>query len=819
MVKICPDSFTLPENELALSLFPFALSPFQQWTIQGLAEGKNVLNCAHTGSGKTLGAEFAMHWFKHRKQKKVIYTSPIKALSNQKYNELKSKFGDTLSFGICTGDTKEIPQGSADVVIMTTEILLNHLQQESRHTTSLMNDFGFHIEEIGCIIYDEVHYINDADRGAVWEECILRTPADVQLLMLSATIDQPNAFAEWCECVTHREVFLTYTSNRIVPLTHYAFLTCTSSLFKAIKDKTRIAETKKNLNRLVPIKLPSAISCSSENMNEIQRTKKTIQYFRHHVSSTHIFNSVADTLVTEQLLPAICFVLNKKELESIANSITTVLLEDDSKIPYTASTACNQIIRRLPNYKEIQQLQEYHNVVHLLSKGIGIHHASMLPVLREMVEMMFAQGFVKLLFATETFAVGINMPTKTVLFHSLEKFDGNCKRPLYPHEYTQMAGRAGRRGIDTEGHVVHLCNHMSYDPIEVQHILSGAPQQLRSKMRVTPQFLLQQIAHHTEPVEFLKQSWLGREVQAEQQQEQTHLTNLLQKRQETIATAEFVAHTTLQVARQFAQYTNTCQSSVNKHKKQAIKALQVLEQNTSLKANTVLQAFKQVFLLETEIEQCQKQLAAANNYLEQHIQENNSTQLIHQKQLVHDNNYTLTQKGNIALCFKEIVWIDMVDLVCNPDFGKLKAHQLAALLSCFIGGSNIDEKEKVKVLEVLEVLELEELEEVAFIQSWITTSTEENITHHLVLPTLKWCKATSEEECKRILSENIGSMTVGDFVKAMLRILCFAREVENAVSLFNEQEEESSFVPLLYELSLIPSLLLKYVVCVQSLYV
>lgn len=812
MVKICADSFTLPENDLARSLFPFALSPFQQWTIQGLAEGKNVLNCAHTGSGKTLGAEFAMHWFKNMNQKKVIYTSPIKALSNQKYNELKTKFGDTLSFGICTGDTKEIPQGSADVVIMTTEILLNHLQQESRHTTSLMNDFGFHIEEIGCIIYDEVHYINDADRGAVWEECILRTPANVQLLMLSATIDQPKAFAEWCELVTHREVFLTYTSNRIVPLTHYAFLTCTSSLFKAIKDKTRIAETKKNLNRLVPIKQPTGTSCCSENMNEIQRTKKTIQYFRHHVSSTHIFNSVAGTLVEKQLLPAICFVLNKKELESIANSITTVLLEDDSKIPYTASTACNQIIRRLPNYKEIQQLHEYHNIVHLLSKGIGIHHASMLPVLREMVEMMFAQGFVKLLFATETFAVGINMPTKTVLFHSLEKFDGNCKRPLYPHEYTQMAGRAGRRGIDTEGHVVHLCNHMSYDPIEVQHILSGAPQQLRSKMRVTPQFLLQQIAHHTEPVEFLKQSWLGREVLAEQQQEKTHLANLLQKLQQTIATAEFVAHTTIQVARQFAQYTHTCQSSVNKHKKHAIKALHLLEQDTSLKANTVLQAFKQVFLLETEIEQCQKQLFAANNFLEQHIQENNSTQLIYEKQLVHDN-YTLTLKGNIALCFKEIVWIDMVDLVCNPDFGKLKAHQIAALLSCFIGESNINNHldEQTKVKEEIEV-------EVAFIQTWIPTN-EENITHQLILPTLMWCKATSEEECKHILSENIGNMTVGDFVKAMLRILCFVREVENAVSLFNEEEEDSSSsVPLLYELSLIPSLLLKYVVCVQSLY-
>ena len=179
-------------------------------------------------------------------------------------------------------------------------------------------------------------------------------------------------------------------------------------------------------------------------------------------------------MVDNNMLPAICFILNRKLLETIASEITTNLLEDDSKVPYIIKHECDNIIRKLPNHNEFYNLPEYINLVSLLEKGIAIHHAGLMPVLKEMVELLFSKGYIKLLFATETFSVGINMPTKTVLMTEITKFDGNNVRYFHSHEYTQMAGRAGRRGIDTIGHVIHLPNlYKNMDMLSIKKILNG----------------------------------------------------------------------------------------------------------------------------------------------------------------------------------------------------------------------------------------------------------------------------------------------------------------------------------------------------------
>ena len=238
MVKICPNSYSPSSEEKYSQYFdkyPFPLSSFQKFAIESIVEGNHILVTAHTGSGKTLPAEFAIEHFVS-KGKKVIYTSPIKALSNQKFYEFTQKFPN-ISFGILTGDIKTNPE--ADVLIMTTEILMNTLYAKNRKEDVTINTNSTNLamfemdfdNELACVVFDEIHYINDQDRGRVWEETIMMLPRHVQMVMLSATLDSPEKFALWCETRGQNDVksdkivYLTTTYERVVPLTHYSFIT------------------------------------------------------------------------------------------------------------------------------------------------------------------------------------------------------------------------------------------------------------------------------------------------------------------------------------------------------------------------------------------------------------------------------------------------------------------------------------------------------------------------------------------------------------------------------------------------------------------
>ena len=470
MVKVCASTYP-KKDEIKYAehfeKYSFPLSSFQKYALEAIVEGHHILVTAHTGSGKTLPAEFAIEHFV-AKGKKVIYTSPIKALSNQKYYEFREKF-PSISFGILTGDIKSNPE--ADVLIMTTEILQNTLYKKKHKATQMLAADGsqtnfaslamFDMDidtELGAVVFDEVHYINDQDRGKVWEETIMMLPLHIQMVMLSATLDAPEKFALWCETRGLRNkveesesktVYLTTTYERVVPLTHYSFITTTQGVFKAIKDKELEKQIREITNK--PFVIQTAKGVFDEvHYHKMNKMLKLFESKNVFTKRSHVINQVCKYMVENEMLPAICFVLSRKQLEICAKEVTVPLLEFDSKVGYIARRECEQIIRRLPNYEEYLQLPEYNELVALLEKGIAIHHAGIMPVLREMVELLFAKGFVKLLFATETFAVGINMPTKTVVFTDINKFDGNGMRILHSHEFTQMAGRAGRRGIDTK---------------------------------------------------------------------------------------------------------------------------------------------------------------------------------------------------------------------------------------------------------------------------------------------------------------------------------------------------------------------------------
>ena len=497
MVKICCEKY--PENtkyEPYFNTYPYDLSDFQKYAIEAIVEGQHVLVTAHTGSGKTLPAEFALNYFAE-KGKKLIYTSPIKALSNQKYSEFCRKYPH-ISFGLMTGDIKINP--NADVLIMTTEILMNYLFIQTINETHEDNSLDFNIDiynELGCVVFDEVHYINDADRGQTWEKTILMLPKHIQMIMLSATIDSPEKFAKWAERDdTSKEVYLATTHKRVVPLTHYGYLTINESAVKLIKDKETVKEVRSNIHKLIKIQDDKG-QFNEDGYNVLHKMSKLYNDRRVYVKRKHVLNNLAGYLKNNNMLPAIGFVFSRKNVEMCASEITISLLEDDSKIPYTVRKECEQIIRKLPNFKEYLELPEYETLVRLLEKGIGIHHSGMIPILREIVEIMISKKNIKLLFATESFAIGLDCPIKTAIFTGINKFDGRSERLLLPHEYTQMAGRAGRRGIDTIGHVVH-CNNLFNLPLKQDYsqIMLGKPQKLVSKFRISFSLILSLIKNN-----------------------------------------------------------------------------------------------------------------------------------------------------------------------------------------------------------------------------------------------------------------------------------------------------------------------------------
>ena len=470
------------EYEVFFKLFKYDLSPFQKDAIRSIVDGNHCLVTAPTGSGKTIPGEFAIQHFV-KQGKKVIYTSPIKALSNQKFYEFAKKYPE-ITFGLLTGDIKINTQ--ADVLIMTTEVLMNKLFIMSSSTASSLT-FEMDIQtELGCVVHDEVHYINDAHRGHVWEQCILMLPPQVQMVMLSATLDNPSKFAKWIESKhTEKQVVICSTNTRIVPLTHYVYVSSPEGLFKKMKDKDTEQLVRKSLNRCLTIRSAEGVF-STDTYNETKRILALMEKHDVHQQRRTVLNDLLLHLRDHDMLPAICFVFSRKLVEQCAEEVSVRVLEDDSKVPYTIERECEAIIRRLPNWREYAGLPEYRTLVKLLEKGVGIHHSGMIPVLREIVEFMISKKYIRILFATESFAIGLDCPIKTAIFISLKKHDGGEQpRYLLSHEYTQMAGRAGRRGIDTVGHVIHCGNLFEQPDINTyKEILCGKPQKLVSKFQI-----------------------------------------------------------------------------------------------------------------------------------------------------------------------------------------------------------------------------------------------------------------------------------------------------------------------------------------------
>ena len=832
MVKICNNNYDNTDAEKYQEYFekyPFPLSSFQKWAIESIVEGHHILVTAHTGSGKTLPAEFAIEHFV-KKGKKVIYTSPIKALSNQKFYEFTQKFPH-ISFGILTGDIKTNPE--ADVLIMTTEILMNTLyakleanrENKSINKNLVMFDMDFE-NELECVIFDEVHYINDPERGKVWEETIMVLPPHIQMVMLSATLDSPEKFAAWCETRGQKEkntktdkiVYLTTTYERVVPLTHYSFITCTQGIFKTIKDKQLEMEIMRTTNTL------HVVQDAKGNFNDTNfyKVKKILDVFedkRHFVKRQHVLNTVARHLVDHQMLPALCFVLSRKALEQCAKEVTTVLLEDDSKVPYIVKRECEQIIRKLPNFHEYLQLPEYIQLVSLLEKGIAIHHAGMMPILREMVELLFAKGYVKLLFATETFAVGINMPTKTVLFTDITKFDGSTSRPLYSHEYTQMAGRAGRRGIDTIGHVIHLTNlFRTNDKQTLQTVTKGKPQALTSKFKVSYAFLLNLIQiGESDYANYTKRSLIQSDIDKAIQGIQKEVS-VVESEIASLASSKEHCFTPIDIVEQYLVLQEKRPHFTNKKRKEIERELTKIVDQYKMVEKDALQVTR-YNNKRAELEKLNEEITTIQSILDSDVQK--ILYLLLTNHFITEDRQ-LTLRGKIATHLREVHNLVFARLIEENKFKRFEAKELIGIFSCFTNISVPDEKrvitpstENQAVKDcIVEITDLYRLYQDLELENHLNTGIDYSIHFDLVDAAIQWSECETDIQCKQLI-QTISlekDIFLGEFIKAILKINNIANEMMSVA----EQMGDMEFLSTLKQ---IPILTLKYVATNQSLYV
>jgi ATP-dependent RNA helicase DOB1 len=426
-----------PENPA--KAYAFELDTFQRKSVEVMEQGESVMVAAHTSAGKTVVAEYAIA-MSLRDGQRVVYTSPLKALSNQKYRELQAEFKDV---GLMTGDTVINPDASC--LVMTTEVL-----------RSMLYKGGEVMREVGWVIFDEIHYMRDADRGVVWEETIAGLPHAVRYAFLSATIPNAREFAEWIVKLHDQPCHLVYTDFRPTPLEHYIFPSGGDGVYLCYDKENTFRQENflKAINAVAPASDGYASGRvanrgSGDDDGGGGGVKNNGGGSKTGAGSD--IQKIIKMVTSKNYDPCIVFAFSKNECEQLVEDCEGIDLNGDDEKTMVETIYHNALDDLSDDDKRLPQVA---SLLPTLRRGIGTHHAGLLPRLKEIVEILFQEGLLKVLVATETMSTGLNMPAKTVVFTSPRKFDGNGYRWISSGEYVQMSGRAGRRGLDDRGLVI-----------------------------------------------------------------------------------------------------------------------------------------------------------------------------------------------------------------------------------------------------------------------------------------------------------------------------------------------------------------------------
>jgi superfamily II RNA helicase len=735
--------------------FSFELDSFQKHAINAIQKNENVLITAHTGSGKTVPAIYGIA-DSLKKNKKIIYTSPIKSLSNQKLFELKSKFPD---IGILTGDIKFNPD--AQCVIMTTEILRNILYQKESQYIS--------IDEVDKVIFDEIHYINDPDRGKVWEECLILLPKNIILIMLSATIDKAHEFAGWIGDIKEKITNLIPTNKRVVPLEHFFYIN--EELVKIVDHKGVIM-----------------------NYSKIKKEYNVISCFK-------MVNQFVYYLQSHNLVPALFFIFSRKECEKLANCIQRSLVTSEE-----SAEIAKIFDFELRHYKKIyDKSPQYHEILRLAKKGITYHHSGLIPILKEVIEILFAKGLIKVLFATETFAVGVNMPAKTVIFPKLTKYSNNNFRYLRTDEYLQMAGRAGRRGLDKFGHVIILPNDDLMEYTAIKSMMTGKSPCISSKFKLSYQFLLKIMSNDTFKLEdFMNQSLFN-------QDNSFDIKSYIKEKKELESnlSLDLSESDTKIITDYMQQYEVISRMKGNQKKKESAKLNKI--RNGIRNFDKIQKKYKEYDNQKLRI----LKLTQNIEYLKTFVHEDSQKMI----KYLQDNHYldgmTILIKGIIAREISECNEIIIAEILNKKLLDNLELSEIVAVVAAFIEEKNNDITQ-IRQLKITEPV-IEVLEHINYIasdfgdyeyQSGIEIGTDWNLYLSFIGPAYDWAKGDSIYE----IYSKYDNIYEGNFIRNILRINNILENIKNI-------SETTQNTVLLKKLESINDIIIRDQVTTESLYI
>jgi superfamily II RNA helicase len=717
-----------------------------------MERGDHVLVTAHTGSGKTTVAEYAVA-YGLKTGKRVIYTAPIKALSNQIFGSFSKKY--PWSIGIRTGDIDF--RSDASVVIMTTEILQNMLYRREADTE---DDTAIDFDNVAVVIFDEVHYIKDRERGSVWERSIMMMPDHIQMIMLSATLPDADQFCKWIAGYKGRNVTHTTTSFRAVPLTHYIM---TERSMTVIMDKDNNFKDR----------------AYADAMNTFTFTPSDL-----------------DLYIKRMDLPALFFCFSKKHCQKYAHNITgcVTTLEERNKTLHTLDS----LIRKFPNHKELMTIDQTNDVFSLAAKGICYHHAGLLPPLKEIIQELFSAGLIKILFVTETFAAGVNMPAKTVVFTGLTKYDELTRgfRILLPEEYGQMSGRAGRRGMDKIGSVIHLPFNIIHHPDQstVRGMMCGETRHIVSRIRPDYHHVFNSILYGTDILSSGSMQDRDNKIALGHYREQL---GIAEERLEldTVDLQGFedahglddVFYDKLKYYRSFHNSELSGKAAKRYHKSDTEEWYQknqdICDRLIELE-NSILDLENQVENLHCQIKALEcgakddiiavTKFLAANAYLSEDSEDSEGSDT--------GRSFHLTAKGIMAAGINEGNCLLLTELIIEDYLTGLDCYELSAALALFLECKNTDRELNlpVKVSQLLARI-VNYADEFAVAESKFSACESDWEVHREFCDMAYWWTKTGT--ISSVYSETGSDVQVGEFARMMIKLNNICREALSAAQI------------------------------------
>ena len=750
--------------------FPYQLDTFQKNAINSIEQGNNVLACAHTGSGKTTIAEYAIA-LGLSKNKKIIYTSPIKTLSNQKYFDFSKQYE---SVGILTGDIKQNPD--ANILIMTTEILRNML---------FRNNF---IQNLFCVIFDEVHYINDRDRGHVWEETLIMLPKDIQIIMLSATINNPEKLGKWIAS-KGKQVDMVKTNSRPVPLSHNIFYE---------NELERIMDNNNNFNYNKYVEI-------SNDMNKYI-TKGKLRPVKQ-------INNLVRYMEDRLMFPSIFFSYSRKRCEEYAKLI------DIDIISHLEVREIRNIMDKYLTgmFKDYQKLGQTQQIYKLLVKGIGFHHSGLVHPLKELQEILFSKGLIKILFATETFAVGVNMPTKCVIFTETSKFDSNCNgfRNLNTAEYLQMAGRAGRRGKDTEGTVIFLPLKNMLKADEFKNMLTGSAVSIQSKLILNTKFLLKVVQTDDYNLSnFLEKSLLGDEKKKIDINKYNELEtlknnyNLLKEKNDNSKYKEDVDN--------LINLENKCNNTKGNKRKKLLREIDLIKEDKNIlneykSRNKLIDQNKIILNFERKL--VENDLLFGLNISKEYLMDLNYIEKS-EKDVKNLGKEDLLKKGFIGAEINECDEILLTEIIESNILEDLSFEEIFGVIALLVNEKNNEEYNYAKELDISSkmvdtIKEIEEIKENLNCKaSKYLVDSFDNLSYDFIESSYLWAKGNTVDAIYKNCELNLYE---GNFVKNIIKVLNICNEIKYVSETFG-------YIKLLEKLENMEDKILRDIVSFESLY-